>query len=178
MTAIIKQLTAAQIEKGENLPPRLVKIGEEIEAKLVKADTYQGKADNMIVSVVELLKEAGKYCDGGGFNAFKKNFCPSLGKSRTYELLAITSGKKTIEQSKAENAARQAKHTAKLKTAAAVPLVTDNVVPLQPKPESADASAEKRKAENAMAAPAARQSKSVLSAASMTVGLTNITLTT
>jgi hypothetical protein len=129
-------LTAVQIEKAaidilggrtttdaaKVMPPRLLTIGKEIEAKLAKADTYQGKATDMVESVKELLVEAAKLCDDSGFNMFRKHFCPSLSKSRAYEILAIASGKKSVAQSRAEGAARQAKHMAKLKAATVVPL--------------------------------------------------------
>jgi hypothetical protein len=113
------KLTAAQIKRGKNLPHRLISIGKEIEAKASKADTYHAKAADMVVSIKQLLVEAQSYCDKGGLNAFRKLYCPSLGRSRAYELLAIASGKKTIEQSKAEGATRQARHVAKLRAAAA-----------------------------------------------------------
>ena len=58
-------------------------------------------------------------CDKGGFNAFRKRHCPSLGKSRAYELLAIATGKKSIEQSRAEGRARQERHVKKLRATAA-----------------------------------------------------------
>jgi hypothetical protein len=113
------KVTAAQISKGKNLPPRLISIGREVEAKVSKFETYETKAADMAVSISCLLKEAADYCDRGGFNAFRKRHCPSLGRSRAYELLAIASGKKTIEQSKSEGAARQARHVAKLRATAA-----------------------------------------------------------
>lgn len=115
----LTKLTAAQIEKGEDLPPRLISIGKEVEAKVSKFQTYETKATDMAVSIKQLLAEAATYCDKGGFNAFRKHHCPSLGRSRTYELLAIASGKKKQKQSKAEGAARQGKHLAKLKKLAA-----------------------------------------------------------
>ena len=74
----------------------------------------------MAASISYLLKEAAAYCDVGGFNAFRKRHCPSLGRSRAYELLAIASGKKTVEEVKATKAAGQARYIAKLKQAAAV----------------------------------------------------------
>ena len=127
-----KKLTAKQISRGRNLPPRLITIGREIEAKASKADTYQTKADDMVASIRQLLVEAESYCDKGGFNAFRKKLCPSLGRSRAYELLAIASGKKSLAEVKAKHAVRQARHMAKLK-AANRPSVTEsgNVVPLR-----------------------------------------------
>jgi hypothetical protein len=115
---MLMKLTAAQVQKGKNLPPRLINIGKEVEAKVSKFETYETKAADMAVSIKQLLAEAATYCDKGGFNAFRKHHCPSLGKSRAYELLAIASGKKTVEQSKEQGRARQARHVAKLKAVA------------------------------------------------------------
>lgn len=96
------RLTAMQIESGKNLPPRLQEIGKQIEVKLAKADMYQGKAIDMFDLIGRLLDEAKEFCDGGGFDAFKRTCCPSLGKSRAYEMLAIASGKKALEDVRAE----------------------------------------------------------------------------
>jgi len=112
------KLTAAQINSGKHLPSRLIDIGREVETKVSKFETYETKAADMAVSIKQLLAEAATYCDRGGFNAFRKTHCPSLGKSRAYELLAIASGKKSVEQSKAQGRARQARHVAKLKAVA------------------------------------------------------------
>jgi hypothetical protein len=57
-------------------------------------------------SINALLKEAKKLCDEDGFQVFKSKYCPTLGKSRTYELLAVEQGKKTIEQIKSDTARR------------------------------------------------------------------------
>lgn len=131
-TEIAKPLTAAQIAKGKNLPPRLVTIGKEVEAKVSKFRTYEAKASDMAISIRQLLTEAATYCDKSGFNTFRKKFCPSLGRSRAYELLAIASGKKSADDTKAVKAARQAKYVARLK-AAGRPSVMENVVPLVPR---------------------------------------------
>jgi len=132
-TEIAKPLTAAQIAKGRNLPTRLINIGREIEAKASKYRAYEAKASDMAVSIRELLAEAATYCDKGGFNAFRRKFCPSLGRSRAYELLAIASGKKSADETKAVKAARQAKHIARLKAAARPSLAETNVVRLVPR---------------------------------------------
>jgi hypothetical protein len=47
-------------------------------------------------------------CDEGGFNAFRDKFFPSLGQSRVYELLAIGTGKKTVEETRADKRPRRA----------------------------------------------------------------------
>lgn len=132
-TKIAKPLSATQIAKGKNLPPRLVNIGREVEAKVSKYRTYEAKAADMAVSIRQLLAEAATYCDKGGFNTFRKKFCPSLGRSRAYELLAIASGKKSADETKAGKAARQARHIARLKAAARPSVAESNVVTLVPR---------------------------------------------
>lgn len=118
---LAKRLTAAKIEKGANLPPRLISIGKEVEARVSKFEKLETKTSDMAVSIEQLLVEARKYVsDDHAFVAFRKRYCPSLGKSRTYELLAIESGKKTVEDVRAAIRRRVAKHR-KAKT------VTDNV---------------------------------------------------
>jgi hypothetical protein len=97
------------------LPPRLQEIGKEINARLAKADTAFEQAENHKIAINQLLEEARALCDEGGFKLFKKKFCPALGKSRSYELLAIAAGRKTIEQTKTRSRERQAKHRAKSK---------------------------------------------------------------
>jgi hypothetical protein len=124
-----KRLTAAAIKTAKNLPPRLLAIGREIEAKASRADTYHTKASDMIDSIKALLVEAKRYCDRSGFDAFRTRFCPSLGRSRAYKLLAIASGKKSAEQVRATATARQGRHIAKLRAAAAElkrPSLTDS----------------------------------------------------
>ncbi len=78
------KLTAAQIKRGKNLPARLISIGKEVEARVSKFHAYEAKASDMAVSISCLLKEAATFCDKGGFNAFRKRHCPSLGRSRAY----------------------------------------------------------------------------------------------
>ncbi len=100
-------LSAAQIRNGE-----LEALGERIAAHLRKMRNYEARAqekagvelkkgDNHWNSVTQLLVEARKQCDGGGFKAFKERYCPDLSRSRIYELLAIGDGKKTLEETRA-----------------------------------------------------------------------------
>jgi hypothetical protein len=56
-----------------------------------------------------MAKEA---CEPDGFDAFQERFFPKLARSRTYELLQIATGKKSIEEARASNRARVAKHRA------------------------------------------------------------------
>jgi hypothetical protein len=111
---------AAQIEKGE-----LELLGKQIAAHLQKMRGYEAKAqekagielrkaDDHRNSVSQLLAEAKAKCDGGGFKAFQEKYCPDLGRSRIYELLSIGSGKKTLEESRAEKRKRVAKSRSKV----------------------------------------------------------------
>jgi hypothetical protein len=109
------KVTAAQIEKGVDLPPRLQEIGEEITARLTTADRALERAENHTIAIDQLLSEAKAFCDEGGFKRFKEKFCPSLGRSRSYELFAVSAGRKTDEQTKNETRERQRKYRTKIK---------------------------------------------------------------
>ena len=74
-----------------------------------KVDVELRKAQNNFDTITQLLAEAKAKCDAGGFKAFKEKYCPDLGRSRIYELLQIGSGKKTLDQSRAEKRASVAK---------------------------------------------------------------------
>jgi hypothetical protein len=103
-------ITADQITK--NCPAKLIELGQRVAAHLEKATRCDQKANDHRISAGRLLAEAKKLCDEGGFAAFHERFCPNLGKSRTYELLSIASGKKSAEQIRADNAERNRKHRA------------------------------------------------------------------
>lgn len=101
---------------------RLDAIGKEITAKLILHDKARVKADDMLVSVNVLLKEAEKLCADNAacgsmmsFATFKTKVCPSLGRSAAYEVRAILLGKKTKEELALSNRTRQAKHQAKVR---------------------------------------------------------------
>lgn len=92
---------------------RLEQIGHEIEAWVEKLDKVGGKAVDYRDTIDRLLEEADKLCgDKDAFESFKDRHCPKLKNSRTYELLAIQQGKKTVEDIRAETRARVAKHRA------------------------------------------------------------------
>jgi hypothetical protein len=111
-----------QIVKGELEP-----LGKQIAAHLEKMRGYEAKAqekagvelnkaDEHWNSITQLLAEAKAKCDAGGFKAFKEKYCPNLSRSRIYELLAIGSGKKTVEESRTKNAEANKKYRAKKKS--------------------------------------------------------------
>ena len=118
------KFTAEQIEK--KCPEHLRKIGKQIAARLEKIDKQIVQAENHSISVNQLIAEAKTLCDEGGFNAFREKFFPNLGKSRVYELLAIGTGKKTVEEARASNRKRQAKHRANKAEASNSVTVTEN----------------------------------------------------
>src|SRR5260370_5804546 len=89
-------------------PARLQEIGRTITAQLAKADKATERADNHLITVNQLIAEARALCDSDGFDAFRETFCPTLGRSRAYAVLAITAGKRTIDQDRAESRKRQA----------------------------------------------------------------------
>jgi hypothetical protein len=64
-----------------------------------------------------------------GFEAFHSKFCPELGQSRTYELLAIAAGTKTVEQLRAETRERVARHRAEKASSVSVTVTeTDSIL--------------------------------------------------
>ena len=101
-------VTAAQIAEGE-----LGDLGKRIAARLEKVRGYEAKArdkagvelrkaDDHWNTLTRELAEAKAKCDGGGFKAFKKKYCPNLSRARIYKLIAIGAGKKTLAESRAE----------------------------------------------------------------------------
>jgi FtsZ-binding cell division protein ZapB len=100
---------------------RLEQIGREITARVEKLDKLGTRAIDQVDSIDHLLAEAEKLCETAeAFEAFKHKHCPDLGRSRTYELLAIKEGRKTLDGIRAATRARVAKHRAGKKA------VTDN----------------------------------------------------
>jgi hypothetical protein len=88
----------------------LGRLGHEIRVRVNKLNHLGGKTVDMVDSIDHLLADAEKLCDPGGFAAFKKIHCPELAKSRTYELLAVQDGRKTLNQIRAATRQRVAKH--------------------------------------------------------------------
>jgi hypothetical protein len=110
--------TAALVE--EDCPRSLCKLGKEIGAHLDKARKCEDKAEQHYTAVAQLLRQAQKLCDDGAFTAFKAKFCPDLGRSRAYEILAIATGKKSIKQVRAATRERTARSRAKKAESATV----------------------------------------------------------
>lgn len=106
-----RKVTAEQIEK--NCPNELQSLAERIKAHLEKAHKYKEKADQHYISVGQYLSRAREACDESGFEAFREKFCPDLGRTRAYELLALGQNKKSLEDIRASNRERVARHRAK-----------------------------------------------------------------
>jgi hypothetical protein len=139
-------LTAAQI--AENCPAKLSKLGKRITAHLENAAQCDDRANNHRISAAQHLLAAKEACDEGGFDAFREKCCHGLGRTRAYELLAIASGKKSVEEIRADNAERSRKHRAE-RRAAAVRCVTESAAPKASRPLTTAlqiAKAEKQKA--------------------------------
>jgi hypothetical protein len=122
--AIPQKLTEAQIEAG--CPDRLKQIGREIEVRLKKADKQANLAQDQLITVEKLLSEAKELCDDGGFKRFRELFCPHLGKSQAYELLAIAAGKKTLIEHRADARERQRRSRAQRAVDSDSVTVTEN----------------------------------------------------
>jgi hypothetical protein len=96
-----------QIEGGALAP-----LGKEIAARSQKVHVYEvaarekarvelQKAQDHRDAIAQRLAEAKAQCRGSGFKAFKAKYCTNIGRSRLYELLAIGSGNKSLEASRA-----------------------------------------------------------------------------
>lgn len=129
-------VTAAQI--GKDCPIEVAALGFRIRAQLKTMRGYEAKAhekagvelrkaDDNWTTVTQLLAEAKAKCSAGGFKAFKKKFCPNLGRSRIYELLRIGSGKETLEESRAAKRASVAKSRKKGRRVSATNDVVDKL---------------------------------------------------
>jgi hypothetical protein len=110
-----RKLTAEQIEK--ECPDRLRDIAKEIKARLSKADKQSQQAQDNLIAVDELLAEAKKLCDDGGFEKFQKMFCPHLGKSQAYALRAIAAGTKSLVEHRIDERDRKRKSRKALRAA-------------------------------------------------------------
>jgi hypothetical protein len=138
-------LTAAQIEN--DCPALVQDLGKRLAAHYDKMVKYEDKAEENKIAMAQLLTQAKKACDEAGFTAFRKRFCPKLGRSRAHELLLIASGKKTIEETKSATRERVKKYRAAKKAAA--PKVSTPGPSVTVTDEDPVVSAEKRKAEYA-----------------------------
>ena len=118
----LTKFTAAQVK--ENYPKQLRDLGEQAAAHLSEACTHKEKYEQHLEDAKQILDQVRDLCDDSGFAAFydlfHETFCPNVGRSRTYELLAITTGKKTIENTRADTRERVRRHRAKQKESVTV----------------------------------------------------------
>lgn len=109
------QIKAGALENlGKDVAARLKKVREYEAAAREKAGVELQKADDHRISITQTLANVKAQCSGVGFKAFREKYCPDLGRSRVYELLAIGSGKKTVEETRVETRKRTAKSRAKV----------------------------------------------------------------
>jgi hypothetical protein len=126
---------------------RLLDIGREIAARVERLDKIGVKAVDHVDSINHLLAQAEKLCGGPeDFATFKQTYCPKLGQSRTYELLAIKEGRKTLEEIREAGRLRIAKRRATKRD-----VTENNSVTKRPTPEQVHERA-KRQAEKKRAA--------------------------
>lgn len=103
------KLTAAQVQT--ECPLRLKQIADEISARFGRAKKQAQDANDHLIAANLLLAEAKSLCDDGGFRKFRELFCPQLGKSQAYAMLAIAAGKKTLAGHRSEERERKQKRT-------------------------------------------------------------------
>jgi hypothetical protein len=105
------KFTAQQVE--QDCPTQLQDLAKNIATHLDKARKSEEKAQQHYTAAAKYLAEAQAACDESGFKAFQEKFCPDIGRSRAYELLAVVRGKKTLGEIKDGTRERQRRHRAK-----------------------------------------------------------------
>jgi hypothetical protein len=106
-----------------------------------------------------LLVQARAKCKEAGesFEKFRTQYCPDLGRSRLYAVLAIADGRKTVEQDRAEKRESVAKSRAKASSTSAVGdtrVVTGNDVDTEASAEARKAAASEPEPRDPAATPA------------------------
>jgi hypothetical protein len=98
---------------GRSCPKVLCDLGKQIAAHLEKARKCEEKAEQHYTTIGQRLVQVQDLCDDGGFHAVREKFFPDLGRSRTYEILQIATGKKSIEGIRAGTRERIRRHRAR-----------------------------------------------------------------
>jgi hypothetical protein len=94
-----------------NATDSLEQLGAEIVARIEAAKKARGKAhDHELAAGLRLIEARDK--TGASFPDFLQKFCPSLKKSRAYQLIGIAGGKTTVEAERTKTAERMRKHRA------------------------------------------------------------------
>ena len=94
-----------------NATDSLEQLGKEIVARIELAKKARDKADDHERAAGLRLIEAHDKT-GATFPDFLQKFCPSLKKSRAYQLIAIVGGKTTVDAERSKTAERVRKHRA------------------------------------------------------------------
>jgi hypothetical protein len=92
-------------------PVSLEQLGAEIVARIEAAKKARDKADDHELAAGLRLIEA-REKTGATFPDFLRTFCPSLKKSRAYQLISIAGGKTTVKAERTKTAERVRKHRA------------------------------------------------------------------
>lgn len=132
-------ITAAQIG-SDACPAEVHRLGGSVAASLKKARGYLTtaeqkagvelrKAEGHWVAATKYLAAAKALCDSDGFAAFQKKYCPDLSRSRIYEMLAIGSGKTTVEEARGATRERVTRHRANRQAESVTSAVTDSTTP-------------------------------------------------
>ena len=90
------KFTAQQVE--QDCPTQLQDLAKNIATHLDKARKSEEQAEQHYTAAAKYLAEAQAACDENGFKAFQEKFCPDIGRSRAYELLAVVRGKRPSER--------------------------------------------------------------------------------
>jgi hypothetical protein len=121
---ITTKIMASEV-KSDDCPAELLQWGKRVTAHLDQADKSQKRAEQHRISAGRYLALAAAACDEGGFEAFRERFCPTLGRSRTYELKAIAAGDKSLDEIKAATRERVASLRARRTPSSVTSNVTD-----------------------------------------------------
>jgi len=96
-----------ELTKKSPTPPDVAKTLRQAAAHIKDGERSDHKAFEYYRKAGLLLLKIRQRCNSGGFEALCKKYC-NISRSRANELIAIATGKKTLEQIRAENAKRQA----------------------------------------------------------------------
>jgi hypothetical protein len=130
------QIKNGALEQDGRTVAAQLKTKDGYEATAYKKAGYElGKMEQFENTLKQTLADVKKKCTPAGYKAFKEKWCPGLKRSRIDRLLFIGRGKITLEEARAEDAARKRKSRAKKKAAVTVTAkAPPKPVPAPPKP--------------------------------------------
>ena len=131
-------------------PVSLEQLGNDIVARIAAGDKAKAKAsDHYLAAGLRLIEARDK--TGATFTDFLEKFCPTLKRSRAYQLIKIAAGNTTVEAERTRTAERVRKHRAAkaaapkaAPTEAAPPKATAPTSPLRNGQSSGDAAQAKK----------------------------------